>query len=209
MCSIVCDVDVELLHRAVHHAHMHSSNMANIRGWLFWGTWVYVCSKCHENRSILKPVLQICVIGCFLLEICVHFDIAQSQLCFKLESFENGKQVFCTRPNVFVLWTCEYLLIGLTIYHLNIFLAFLNIRVFWKVLAIFFYLKKGSLKDVKLFLFSSKNWYFFLNNSWKGVIFYMLEHMCTHFTYESHHRDRYACIGSGRSGIVLVWKCGN
>ncbi len=61
-------------------------------------------------------------------------------------------------------------------HHLNIFLVFLKIGVFWKI---FF-------KELNISWFHRKKGYFFPNNFLKGGhILHARTHMCTHISYES------------------------
>ncbi len=53
-----------------------------------------------------------------------------------------------------------------------------------------FWILRKSLFRVKSFLISlQKGVIFPQNKSWKRVIFYIPEHMCTYFYYESHCRE--------------------
>ncbi len=75
-------------------------------------------------------------------------------------------------------------------HHLNFFLVFLKIGVFWKVLTFFLdFEKKGCFKELKISWFHLKKGYFFPNNFLKrGHILHTRTHMCTHLSYESPHR---------------------
>ncbi len=74
--------------------------------------------------------------------------------------------------------------------HLNIFLVFLKIGVFSKVLTFFLdFEKKDCFQELKISWFHHKKGYFFPNTFLKrGHILHARTHMCTPFSYESLHR---------------------
>ncbi len=93
-------------------------------------------------------------------------------------------------------------------HHLNIFLVFLKIGVLWKVLTFFLdFEKKACFKELKISWFHCKKGYFSLRISWKGVIFYMLEHTCVPtFPMRVPTGDKSACTKSMKWLIYQWWK---
>ncbi len=114
----------------------------------------------------------------------LHYKLISVQIrpfAEMLDSFEIGKLILHETNCLCVmnLWSLLF----------EQFSCFLKSRNILKGFDYFLWLRKRVLLKGNIFFISSPKGYLFHKRSWKGVKFYMLEHICTVVSHKSHHRD--------------------